>query len=412
MLILEGAPGLHKIAVLNPKGGSGKSTLALNLAGYLSSRSHNVALIDMDPQGSSSRWLSNRGKGRAPIHGIYVEHHQVDENGDLRIKVPDHITHVVIDAPARVPAERLIDYTCGAHAVLIPVLPSDLDIHAASKLISNLLLVAQVSRRNGRIGVVANRVKEGTIAYRQLKRFLGSLSIRVVGVLRDSQSYAHAASTGLCLHEMPPSRVSKDLEQWSKIAAWLHECLARPLTQRDLLRPGDEAEQEKINKEHSPRIAHVAIAATVALAAMIAWFMVGMPNSPDAERIAIAATEDPSADAVVPDESVTVDDTSSAYFANDSVDQAVAFRETWDLKGIATDNASRTLLLTRRGDNTSHRISHGADVAGWTVADIGNDYAILRHDGAEMTLNLSEGETESGESEGVVSSPDPDQENF
>jgi chromosome partitioning protein len=406
MLILEGAPNLRKIAVLNPKGGAGKSTLALNLAGYLSCQSHNVALIDMDPQGSSSRWLSNRGEDRPPIHGIYINHQQFDEDGKLRIRVPDHITHVVIDAPARVPADRLIDYTCGAHAVLVPILPCDLDIHAASQLISNLLLVAQVSRRNGRIGVIANRVKERTIAYQQLMRFLGSLSIKVVGVLRDSQNYARAASSGLCLHEMPPSRVAKDLEQWSKISEWLQDCLARPLTQRDLLRPEDEPEPELIGEEESPRTAYAAVAAAVALAAMFVWSMTGAPNGSNADTVAMTTIEDSTVDAVVSSEPVTIDGTSSADFALGSTDEVGEFRATWELKGIATDNASRTLLMTRRGGNISQRVARGAEIAGWTVADIGNDFAVFRQDDAEMTINLNENETASYVSDSGVSSPD------
>ena len=410
MLILEGAKNLHKIAVLNPKGGAGKSTLALNLAGYLSCQSYNVALIDMDPQGSSSRWLKNRGEGRTPILGIHINHQQPDKDGNLRIRVPDHITHVVIDAPARVPAKSLIDYTCGAHAVLIPVLPCDLDIHAASNLISNLLLVAQISRRNGRIGVVANRVKERTIAYQQLMRFLGSLSIKVVGILRDTQNYARAASTGLCLHEMPPSRVAKDLEQWSKITEWLHDCLERPLTQRDLLRPEDEIEPEKADKKVASRIAYGAVAATVALAAMIAWLMTGAPHSSQDGRVARTTIENLPVDAVAPGDPAIIDGTASAEFAQSSTDNAGEFRETWELKGIATDNDSRTLLLTRRGDNTSQRIVRGADISGWTVADIGNDYAIFRQDGAEMTINLNENEHAATVSDGGISSVD--QKNF
>lgn len=44
----------------------------------------------------------------------------------------------------------------------MPVPPSAIDIHAAWRLIADLLLVAKVNRRMGRLGVVANRVRENT----------------------------------------------------------------------------------------------------------------------------------------------------------------------------------------------------------------------------------------------------------
>ena len=63
MLIFKGSPRLRKIVVLNSKGGSGKTTLAFNLAGYLAATGRKTAIIDMDRQGSSMRWLHNRSSG-------------------------------------------------------------------------------------------------------------------------------------------------------------------------------------------------------------------------------------------------------------------------------------------------------------------------------------------------------------
>ena len=60
----------QKIVVLNSKGGSGKTTVATNLAAYYASRGLKVALMDMDPQGSSVRWLKVRNRHLPPIHAI------------------------------------------------------------------------------------------------------------------------------------------------------------------------------------------------------------------------------------------------------------------------------------------------------------------------------------------------------
>lgn len=236
-------PDLKRIVVLNPKGGSGKSTLATNLAGFLTSTGYPTALMDFDPQGSSMRWLQNRPEERPIVHGVAAFEKDQGATRSFRLQIPQHIRHLVVDTPAAMHGHDLIEFTRGAHAIIVPVLPSDIDIHAASRLIADMLIVAKVSRRMGRLGVVANRVRDNTVGYRKLKRFLDRLSIAVIGDLRDSQSYVHAADQGLSIHEMQPSRVAKDVETWKPILRWLEDRLGTELTPRDLYDPTSAAEK-------------------------------------------------------------------------------------------------------------------------------------------------------------------------
>jgi chromosome partitioning protein len=245
-LSVPGHKDLRKIVVLNPKGGCGKSTLATNLAGYLAAHGNSVAIMDFDPQGSSMRWLKVRPGNSAPIHGISAFNVRSSATRSWQLRVPPSIKYLVVDSPASVPAENLAELTSGAHAILIPVLPSDIDVHAASLLMRDLLLIAKVSRRMGRIGVVANRVRENTVAYRKLMLFLKSLSISVVGVLKDSQNYVHSAERGLSIHEMPTSRMKVDAERWEPIISWLEEKLEAPLTPRDFARPEVDTEIRRL----------------------------------------------------------------------------------------------------------------------------------------------------------------------
>lgn len=239
LLNVPSHPDLMKIVVLNPKGGSGKSTLATNLSGYLAASGHPVALMDFDPQGSATRWLQNRDKERPAIHGVAAYEHDDTITRSWQLRIPRHIRHLVIDTPAALQVQDLIEFTRGVHAILVPVLPSDIDIHAASRLVANMLIVAKVSRRMGRLGVVANRVRENTVGYRKLMRFLDRLSIAVIGEIRDSQNYVHAANQGVSIYEMQPSRVQKDLANWDPILEWLLQRLQTDLTPRDLYRPPD-----------------------------------------------------------------------------------------------------------------------------------------------------------------------------
>ena len=211
----------RKVVVLNPKGGSGKTTVATNLAAFFAWQGSSTALMDCDPQGSSMHWLGNRSEDLPRISGIAANKLNLQATRSWQLSAPPGTDHVVVDTAAAIRAHRLIEFTRGADAILIPVGPSDTDIHAATIFISDILLVAKEDRRAGRLGVVANRVRERTVAYRRLMRFLDSLVIPLVAVLRDSQNYLHAAAEGKGIHEFKPYRVRKDLDQWEPLTRWL-----------------------------------------------------------------------------------------------------------------------------------------------------------------------------------------------
>lgn len=289
MLNIQGSSGLRRIVVLNTKGGAGKTTLAFNLAGYLAATKRKVALIDMDKQGSSSHWLGRRPAEYPPIHGISASSAELDGYTSLDITLPPEIDFAVIDAPAGIPRDKLAEFTMGSHAIIVPVMPSELDIHAASRLIADLLLVARVSRQNGRLAVVANRVKERTIAYKQLMKFLDRLSIPVIGVIRDSQNYVSAAREGLCIHELPASKAAKDLKRWEPVIHWLDQKLETPLDEKDLGRPDAVAETPESPRAWRWKPAMAAAIALVAIALLI-WNVTRAPET-DAPIPPLAAVD-------------------------------------------------------------------------------------------------------------------------
>jgi chromosome partitioning protein len=212
---------LQKIVILNPKGGSGKSTVATNLAAYYAWKGNRVALMDMDPQGSSIRWLKIRPPELPPIHPIAAYEKQMGVTRAFALRAPPGTERLIVDTPAAVTGMQMPEIVRDASAIVVPVLPSDIDIHAASRCIADLLLVAKVHRSERRLVIVANRARRYTKAYQSLMRFLQSMRIPVAAVLRDSQAYVRSAETGMGLHEMKGALLQEDLDTFRPLVDWL-----------------------------------------------------------------------------------------------------------------------------------------------------------------------------------------------
>lgn len=200
------------IVVANPKGGVGKSTLATQVAGWLASRGHAVMLGDVDRQQSSRQWLAQRPPQLAPIRPWEAVQGSV-------VRPPRGTTHVVLDTPAGLEGARLDEVLRLADRVLIPLQPSLFDIQATHAFVHQLVAHRRAARL--RIGLVAMRLREHTLAAEQLEHFLATLPVPVVGRLRDTQNYVQLAARGLTLWDIHPHRVERDLAQWRPILDWL-----------------------------------------------------------------------------------------------------------------------------------------------------------------------------------------------
>jgi chromosome partitioning protein len=212
---------MQRIVVLNPKGGAGKTTVAINLASHFALHGERPVLMDYDPQGSSAHWADKRHKSQARIHLIKAFERDPRVTRTFQLRIPEGTGRVIVDTPAAIDAEEMPELTRAADKILVPVLPSDIDIHACSRCVQNLLLVAKVRRHDNRLGIIANRVRRNTVIYQALSRFLATLGIPIVATLRDSQNYIRAAELGLGLEEMKPYNVADDLAAWHSLLEWL-----------------------------------------------------------------------------------------------------------------------------------------------------------------------------------------------
>jgi chromosome partitioning protein len=200
------------VVVANPKGGVGKSTLSTQIAGYFASRGHAVMLGDADRQHSSRLWLSLRPPAARPIASW-------DLGEDQIAKPPKGTTHVVLDTPAGLHGKRLKEVLKLANKVVVPLQPSVFDIFATRAFLDELADSAQAAKTQ--IGIVGMRVDERTRAADQLRTFVDSLGLPVLGFVRDTQNYIQLPARGLTIFDVSPGRVERDLAQWQPICQWL-----------------------------------------------------------------------------------------------------------------------------------------------------------------------------------------------
>ncbi len=213
---------MRSILVINAKGGCGKSTIATSLAAYYASEGYATTLADYDPQQSALSWLEERPEEYAEITGLAAH-----ETG-LR-HMPRSTEYLVIDAPARSHGKELTELVRRAESILVPVLPSPIDMKAATRFIDELLHVHKVEDRKARIALVANRVRNQTLIFEELDEYLESLKVPYLTALREAQNYIRAYQRGLGIHELPPYLAWPDWDQWDPILEWLDSRRSRAI---------------------------------------------------------------------------------------------------------------------------------------------------------------------------------------
>ena len=212
---------MRHIMVMNAKGGCGKSTLATNIASYFANEGATVALADYDPQRSSLDWLERRPANRPEIAAVAGF-----EDG-LR-RVPRNADILVIDAPARSHGKELTNLVAHAETILVPVLPSTIDMQATTTFLNELKSVAKIERKQAKLGLVANRVRDNTLIFDDLDEYLTNARAPYIAALREAQNYVRAYTRGLGIFELPEYLAWPDWDEWEPVTAWLRSKRSQP----------------------------------------------------------------------------------------------------------------------------------------------------------------------------------------
>ena len=212
---------MRHIMVLNAKGGCGKSTLATNIAAYFANEGASVALADFDPQRSSLDWLERRPADRAEIVGVE------GFDGGLR-HAPRNVDFIVMDAPARTHAKELTDLVRHAETIVVPVLPSTIDMQATTTFLEELRKVGKIASKKAKFGLVANRARDNTLIFDDLDEYLTRAKAPYVAALREAQNYVRAYTRGLGIFELPEYLAWPDWDEWEPLTAWLRSKRSQP----------------------------------------------------------------------------------------------------------------------------------------------------------------------------------------
>ena len=206
---------MQRILVASSKGGCGKTTIATNLSAYFAQAGKRTVLVDADRQGSSLRWAEKRAGLPAPVLGLSAL------RPEWATKIPEDAQRVVIDGPAGIRSGELAELLHDVDVLLIPVLPSRIDLEASEHFLHGVAGLGRVKRGSVAVGLVANRLKPWTTASQDSVEEVKRLPFPLVAQLRDTQGYVLVAGLGKSIFDYGSELIRSHQDDWGKLLRWL-----------------------------------------------------------------------------------------------------------------------------------------------------------------------------------------------
>ena len=215
------------ITVFNQKGGCGKTTIAMSLAGAMGMRGYATLVVDMDPQGTASRWSSAAPEDRKfPADVISLAPMEGKMHREVRNQIEKYDA-IFIDCPPAMSSAAPTSAMLVSDLALIPVVPSPGDIWAAESA-KKLALAAQANNEGLLARVVANMVQKSTSLAKELMELLDE--DKEFPLLKSSigsrAAFREAQIIGSTVHHVP--RAAAAIDEVEAITDEVMRLLAMP----------------------------------------------------------------------------------------------------------------------------------------------------------------------------------------
>lgn len=210
---------MRTILVASSKGGAGKTTVSTNLAAYFAVEGKATAILDADRQKSSTHWCEKRAALETAVLPIDGSRRGWEKY------VPDGVQRLVVDAPAGAMGEDLTAFLDIADAVIVPVLPSIIDLEATVPFLNTLVQHPRVKKGKLPVGIVGNRLKPWTSNSQQALDQLKAWPYPLVAELRDTQAYVLMAALGKSVFDYHSEQIRSHQEDWEPLLKWLKKSL-------------------------------------------------------------------------------------------------------------------------------------------------------------------------------------------